>query len=146
MFMDNTIENCITAPDLKETDTRAKIRVRFIKGMEIKEIIEDLGIPEGTWDSSYWRNTHGLRDFVAEIKKERSLKLVENVSNNILTMDTTENPRMLAIKQKEAEFIRETLLKDHGYTKRSEVIGLNINKTEPLDEEQKKKLDTILNK
>ena len=111
-----------------------------------KEICEILGISIGTWDSAYWRNTQGLRDFVNEIKKERVLRTVEQFSKDLMSMNSEENAKLKAIQQKEAEFLRETLLKELGYTKRIETIGLNINKNEPLDDEQKAKLDKIVKK
>ena len=71
----------------------------------------------------------------------------EKVSKKILAMKAgKKNAKLLAIQQKEAEFIRETQGKDLGYSKRIETIGLNINKNEPLDDEQKKKLDNLLKK
>jgi hypothetical protein len=143
--MDTTIEEKQKL-SLQDNDTRSKIRTRYLKGYDIKEILAELNIPEGTYESALWRNTQGLRDFMTELKKEWFLMKTEQVSNEILDMDTTENAKILAIKQKEAEFIRETLLKDHGYTKRSEVVGFNVNKTEPLDDEQKAKLDKITGK
>lgn len=142
--IDNPLQNQVLS--LRDENVRSMIRTRYIKGYEIKEILKELKIPEGTYESALWRNTQGLRDFMIEIKKERFLNLAEDVSSEILTMETTKNAKMLAIKQKEAEFIRETLLKDHGYSKRIETIGLNINKTEPLDDEQKEKLNKLLKK
>lgn len=130
---------------LQEDDVRSKIRTRYVKGWTILAILDDLGIQQGTYDANLWRNTHGFRDFMTELKKEYFLTVTEAVSREILQMDTTENAKMLTIKQKEAEFIRETLLKDHGYTKRVETLGLNINKNEPLDDEQRAKLDKLLN-
>jgi hypothetical protein len=91
-------------------------------------------------------NKYGVRDFMKELKKERFLLKTEKLSDEILDLKAYDNAKMLAIKQKEAEFVRETLLKDEGYTKRVETIGLNINKTEALDDEQKKKLDMLINK
>jgi hypothetical protein len=89
-------------------------------------------------------NTHGFRDWLFEVKKERFLLKIEALSDDILDMDTENDAKLLAIKQKEAEFVRETLLNDRGYTKRVETIGLNINKNEPLDQEQRERLDKML--
>lgn len=132
--------------NLQEDSTQAKIRTLYMDGHNMYEIAEILEIPKGTIDSAFYRNTHNFRTFMVELKKERMLRNVERVSDEIIAMDTTENAKMLAIKQKEAEFIRETLLKDHGYSKRIETVGLNINKNEPLDPEQKAKLDKIIKK
>ena len=123
---------------------KEKIRTLYLKNHTIAEICKILDIPETTYSMSYYKNTSGLRDFMNDVKKERKLRQVERVSDDILQMDTTDH-KYLAIQQKEAEFVRETLLKDQGYTKRTEVFGLNVNKTEPLTEEQKEKLDKLIN-
>lgn len=138
------MKKAIKNASLQDDDVRSKIRTRYIKGWSIVAILEDLGIQQGTYDTNLWRNTNGFRDFMTELKKEYFLSVTEAVSRDILTMDTTENAKMLTIKQKEAEFIRETLLKDHGYTKRTETLGINLNKNEPLDDVQRAKLDELL--
>ena len=129
---------------LKLPDVRNKIRSLYVEGKNIKEIQAILDIACGTWDNAYYLNHHGFRDFMTELKKEYFLKATERVSREILDMDTTENAKMLAIKQKESEFLRETILKEHGYTKRIETFGVNVNKNEPLDDEQKEKLDRLV--
>lgn len=130
---------------LRELTTQQKIRTLYMDGNNMYEISHILGIPKGTIDNAYYLNRHNFRDFMTQLKKERFLRDIEKESQIIIDMDTDENPRLLATKQKEMEFIRETLLKDYGYTKRSEVVGFNINKNEPLDEDQKEKLNKILN-
>jgi hypothetical protein len=131
---------------LREDNVKNKIRSLYMDGKTLIEIGEILNIPKGTIDNAYYLNRHNFRDFMTELKKERFLNKTERVSNEILSMETGENAKMLAIKQKEAEFLRETLLKDHGYSKRIETIGLNINKNEPLDDEQRAKLDKLIKK
>ena len=140
----DTVEN--QSLSLQDNDTRNKIRSLWLNGKNIITIQGILGIANGTWDNAYYLNKYGFRDFITHVKKEKFLQLAESVSGEILNMQTTENAKMLAIKQKEAEFIRETLLKDHGYSKRIETIGLNINKNEPLDDDQKAKLDKLIKK
>lgn len=121
-----------------------KFRTLYLQGETIKRINELLTFNQNTFDAYYYLNKYGLRDYITEIKKERYLQSVERVSDKILSMDTEDNAKMLAIQQKEAEFIRETLLKEQGYTKRIETIGFNVNKNEPLDEDQKAKLDKLI--
>lgn len=144
--MENTSELTQNKISLQDEETRNRIRIMLIKGLEIKEICRELGVEDDTWYMNKYRNTSGFSDFLIDCKKQRFLKLTETVSNEILEMQTDENPRLLATKQKEAEFVRETLLKDHGYTKRSEVVGFNLNKTEPLDADQMARLDKLLTK
>lgn len=128
---------------LQNDDIRNKFRTLYLEGKEYKEINEILGISQGTFDSAYWRNTQGLRDWIQEIKKERVMQTVERFSKDLMAQEA-KNERIKAIQQKEAEFLRETLLKDQGYTKRVETLGFNLNKNEPLDDSQKKNLDKIL--
>jgi hypothetical protein len=129
---------------LQIDEFKNKFRTLYLEYTPINKINEILEFNQNTFDTYYYLNKYGLRDYINDIKKERYLKAVERVSNEILSMDTENNAKMLAIKQKESEFIRETLLKDFGYSKRVETIGLNINKTETLDEYQKAKLDKLL--
>ena len=131
---------------LSDNSVKFKIRSLYLDNKMIKEIRDAIGINENTWDSAYYLNTHGFRDFFLEIKKEKMLLDAERVSKEILAIDAQDNAKMLSIKQKEAEFLRETQGKDLGYSKRIETIGLNINKTEPLDDAQRAKLNRLLKK
>jgi hypothetical protein len=131
---------------LQNDDTRNQFRTLFLEGKEYIEICEILGIPKGTFDSAYYRNTHSLRDWLNEIKKERILRTVESFSKELMATNAQDNAKMKAIQQKEAEFLRETLLKEQGYTKRIETIGFNVNKNEPLDDEQKERLNKLIKK
>lgn len=129
---------------MKDPLARNRIRSLFMENKSITEIQQILNISRGTWENAYYLNHHGFRDFMNECKKERFLQITERVSKEILDMEAQGNAKMLAIKQKEAEFLRETLLKEHGYTKRIETIGLNVNKNEPLDEEQRERLNNLI--
>ena len=77
------------------------------------------------------------------MKKEEFLRNAESISRKVFNRDD-DTAKTLAIQQKEAEFLRETLGKDLGYSKRIETIGLNINKNEPLDPDQRARLDNLL--
>ncbi len=127
-------------------DKRNRIRTLWFDGESIKNICENIGVSVGTWDNYYYLNKYGFRDFVNSVKKEVFINNAEKISKEITSIDAKNNAKLLSIKQKEAEFLRETLGKDVGYSKRVETIGLNINKNEPLDDEQKKKLDKLFNK
>ena len=137
------IDTSITA-DLSSDDTRKHIRTLFLRGIPIKDIQERLNIKENNWLNAYYDNYRGFREYIDELKRLRVLAVVERFSTGLMSRDDEDNTKLTAIQQKEAEFLRETLLKDHGYTKRVENIGLNINKNEPLDAEQKAKLDKLL--
>ena len=137
-------ENSIS---LRDDSVRGRIRILYIDGNSMPQIMEKIGMSINTWDSAFYHDRHGIRDFYLQIKKEKMIMDAEKVSKKILAMKAgKKNAKLLAIQQKEAEFIRETQGKDLGYSKRIETIGLNINKNEPLDDEQKKKLDNLLKK
>lgn len=137
----------VSTNTLKDDEVRNRARSLYLQDKSIKSIQEELGVNEKQWEASYYLDIQGFRSFWLEVKKEKMLKDAEAVSNKILKMkDVENNAKMLAIQQKEAEFIRETQGKDMGYSKRIETIGLNINKTEPLDDDQKEKLNKLLKK
>ena len=127
---------------LLEQDTKGKIRTMWLNELSITDICKTLDVSTGTWDNYYWLNKNGFRDFINDVKKEYFLASAEKTSVKVLKKDD-ESAKILAIQQKEAEFLRETLGKDLGYSKRIETIGLNLNKNEPLDESQKAKLDKL---
>jgi len=104
-----------------------QIRKDIISGLMLREIQEKYTINDSTWDSWYYRNTQGFRDLVISAKKERMVKRAEDTSDEILSLQTKDDEGkpitdLLRIKQREAEFIRETLGKDH-YSKRQEQTG-----------------------
>lgn len=132
-------------PTLLNESIKNNFRTEYLKGKEIKQILLEMEIPEGTWNGYLWQNKYGLRDWYQDIKREYLLQEAERVSKEILNIkDAKNNAKILSIIQKEAEFLRETQGKEQGYSKRLETIGLNINKNEPLDDDQKEKLNKLL--
>lgn len=109
---------------LKEIDTQNKIRSLYLEGKNYKQIQEELNIPAGSWDSIYYRNEYGFRDFIQSIKKEYFIMKAEEFSRKLLNIDEQDDARMYAIKQKEVEFLRETLGKDN-YSKKTEIDNTN---------------------
>jgi hypothetical protein len=128
-----------------DENVRAKIRTLYLEGKENKEIQAILGIPRGTWDNFYYLNRYDFRDFMDSCKRAYFLQETEKASRDFLAIKNDDSAKMQAIRQKEAEFVRETLLKDHGYTKRTENINMNIQR-EPLDDKQLATIDRILKK
>ncbi len=121
-------------PTLQDDDVQNKFRTLYMQNKGIQEIMEILGIPYGTYLSAYYRNTHNIRDFVNALKKERFLALAEDFSNKLMNTAEDEDVRFYAIKQKEAEFLRETLGKDN-YSKKTEIdnttpITINVKSYE----------------
>jgi len=105
---------------LQDDDMRNHIRSLMLENKSIVEICREIGITENTWYLNYWRNTEMFRDFINGVKKEIFLNKAEAISNKIMEADSTEDVRVLAIQQKEAEFLRETLGKDN-YSKKTEI-------------------------
>lgn len=132
--------------NLHDDEVRNKLRSLLMDGKNFKESMEVLDISIGTFDAAYWRNTQGLRDFINDVKKEMFLKEAEKLSHEIMNTSHEDDARILAIKQKEAEFLRETLGKDI-YSKKTEIdqqqpITINVNSLkdrlpEPIDTQPK---------
>jgi hypothetical protein len=109
---------------LQDTSARNRIRTLIVEGKNIKQIQELLGISPGTWDTYYWRDDKGFRNFVLDCQDERlrllARKNIEEVANMVLP--DTEDPRWLKIKTDTSQFIVETLEKDR-FSKKSEDKG-----------------------
>jgi hypothetical protein len=129
---------------LLDENIRGNIRTLWLNDNDYKTICEKLKISQGTWDNYYFLNRYGFRDFIQKVKAEKFLLNAETISQEVFNQKSEDNAKILAIKQKEAEFIRETLGKDLGYSKRPDSININVNKNEALDDEQKKRLTTLL--
>lgn len=91
-----------------------QIRLKVLEGKSIKEIREALDIPEGTWDSWYYRETHGFREKIMRWKAERFLALAEDNMPELLAAKS-ENVRADMTK-----FVMETAGKE-VYSKKSEL-------------------------
>lgn len=123
VFFYNTGMNAGRPSELNDELT-FKIRKEVLNGESYKSIQEKLDIDPDTWDGWVWRDYKGFRENLNSWKKERLLKKTEALSEEILDTPHGEDTRMLSIKQKESEFIRETLGKEF-YSKRNEVTGAN---------------------
>lgn len=118
-----------------------KIRALVLKGTKYKDIQQELKISEASWDSWVYKNYLDFRDNLMSWRHERMVRLSEGVSEEILAMPTVirrmvgegetadiveaHDIQALRVKQKESEFVRETLGKDLGYSKRNELTGKN---------------------
>lgn len=94
-----------------------QIKRLFLNGMMVKDIQKKLGIKPNTWDSWMWRNTQGFRDMYNRAKLEKMIDLTEKLSIEILEqshIDTSGkvDNALLSTKQREAQFIRETVAKE----------------------------------
>ena len=104
-----------------------KIRELVLQGTSELEMQKILDIPSGTWDYWKWKNYQGFADKLMTYKHERKLVLADMVSDEVLTaqavFDDKIDVQLLGQKLKESQFIRETLGKDKGYSKRIEQTG-----------------------
>lgn len=106
-----------------------KIKRCILDGMTLRDLAKHCEISEDTiydWSSRNYRN---FSDKVEGWKRDRKLILADITSDTILTLPVNDengklDKELLRIKQKEAEFIRETLGKEI-YSKRSELTGAN---------------------
>jgi hypothetical protein len=111
------------ALSLKTDEFKTSFRTEYLKGKTVRDILAFLNVPDGTWDNAVYLNHHGIRDFYNDCKAELFIKKTEDISDRIMAMDTDAlSDKRLAIQQKEAEFIRETLGKNL-YSKRIEQTG-----------------------
>lgn len=113
-------------------DLVLEIRKRVLDNENYINIQAVLGINENTWDTWVHKNYKDFRTNLQNWKAERIIRKAEKVGETILDMphtDVDDKGRhiilgdVLRVKQKEAEFNRETLGKEIGYTKRAEQTG-----------------------
>jgi hypothetical protein len=106
-----------------------KIKQGILDGLTLRDIAKQSELNESTlynWSSENYLN---LADKIEGWKRDRKLLLADITSDTIQTLPVVDengklDKELLKIKQKEAEFIRETLGKQH-YSKRTELGGLN---------------------
>lgn len=144
-----------------------KVRTLLLQGMDIKHIQRITGINKSNWDTWYHDNYLNFRDFVNDTRRERLLRLAEDVSDTILSLPDTKvmlvkHPTLkdedgepvyvevetkqletLRLKQSEAEFVRETLGRTEGYAKRTENLGFVVKVNKDLPQEKKDEIEKI---
>lgn len=135
----------------------SKIKERVLEGDDLRKIANTLQISESSLYTWHFKNYLNLADKIAGWRRDRKLMKAEMFSDELLDMSVRQpvitedgvqydviNPHILRTKQKEAEFVRETLGKDIGYSKRSELTGAGGEALIPVDEATKKKSDKAL--
>lgn len=109
---------------------KAKIRIAIFESEErptMANIGKKTKINYSTIKDWVYRNYKGFDEFWRGCLRDRMLMLAESVSEDVLCAASTNekgeiDKELLRIKQKEAEFIRETLGKE-SYSKRNEHTG-----------------------
>jgi len=133
----------------KLTDELFKeIKRSILDGNDLKETAKICEINEGTFYVWHSNNYLNLADKIDGWKRDRKLMLADVTSDIIQTLPVFDDngkldKELLKIKQKEAEFIRETLGKQH-YSKRSELTGKD-GEAIIVNQEDKSKTDNIIN-
>lgn len=122
-----------------------KIRAQVLEGKTYISIQANLGVKPDTWDRWVYDNYQDFRTNLNNWKHERMLKQAEGFSDELMDMSHHLAHKVLAIKQKEAEFLRETLGKTIGYTKRNELTGADGASLIPVDDGKKKNTDKAIN-
>lgn len=93
-----------------------KVRDGVLDGKTRKEIAESIGLSAESFRYHLYENTANVRSMVREYEVERMLQEAERVSSEILSVDAFNggkriDGKVLEVKQKEASFLREKLVK-----------------------------------
>jgi len=104
-----------------------KIKSCVLEGKNIRETASFCEIPENTFYDWTARNYLNISDKIEGWQRDKRLRLANITSDTIQTLPVIDengkvDKELLKIKQKESEFIRETLGKEI-YSKRSELTG-----------------------
>jgi len=120
------------------TDTLLlQIRNEVLKGSETREVAKTLAINENTlydWKSN---NYQKRQDKWNAWETQRMLKQAETFSDRLMSMSTTNpdgsiNKGLVAIQQKESEFLREKLLIARDKYNSGNVVNVNVALPQPI--------------
>ncbi len=103
--------------ELEDKEFLLKIKELVLEGKSEVEMQEILEIPKGTWNTWKYTNFHNFSDLMLIYKQERILLKAEA---NMEVLLESEDERVMADMTK---FSLETLGKDKGYSKRTEMTG-----------------------
>lgn len=117
----------MSRPSDLTTELTLQIRNLVLEGKMYKDIQAELDVLPGTWDKWYYEDYKDFRKNLQSWKAERLIKKTEKLSEEILDMNHFSvkedseviNTDVLRVKQKESEFVRETLGKN-VYSKKVE--------------------------
>ena len=115
------------------------IRKLYLDGQNYKNIQEILDIKPTTWDR--WVHLN-YKDFRVNLKNWKKEKIIESAEANLPSLLASEDER---IKTVNTWNTLETLAKDEGYTKRTELTGKGGKDLTP-DKETQDRVDNTLDK
>ena len=117
----------MSRPSDLTTELTLQIRNLVLEGKKYLEIQKELEIPANTWDAWVYKDYKDFRKDLNSWRKERLIKKSERLSEEILDLnyykeDSKIDADLLRIKQRESEFVRNTLGKE-DYSTRQEHTG-----------------------
>jgi predicted DNA-binding protein YlxM (UPF0122 family) len=124
-------------PTLLTDEAVLIIKDCVLDGMNSKEIAEKLGVSENTVYSWRHNNTKGIVDKINTWETQRMLVQAESFSDKLMNMNTlnpdgTVNKGLVAIQQKESEFLREKLLIARDKYNSGNVVNVNVALPQPI--------------
>lgn len=102
---------------LQDEQFLLKIKELVLNNKTESEMQEILDIPKGTWDYWKWKNYESFQDKLLSYRHERML---QKAQSNIEVLQDSEDER---VNLQANTFVLETLGKDNGFSKRTEMTG-----------------------
>lgn len=114
-----------------------KIKDNILEGRTLRETAVNIGIPESTLYSWKYDNYQNLADKLSTWETQRMLKQAEDFSKKLMSMSTVDEKgridnRLVAIQQKESEFLREKLLIARDKYNSQQVTNINVVLPQPI--------------
>lgn len=114
-----------------------QIKDGILDGLPLIEIAKKIGVSENTLYAWKSRNNTGLQDKINTYEAMRQLKEADAFSKKLMSMSTTNpdgsiNKGLVAIQQKESEFLREKLLIARDKYNSGNVVNVNIALPQPI--------------
>ena len=127
-----------TGPEsILTNDLVSKLKENIMDGKTLRETASIVGIPESTlysWKSDNYQN---IADKINTWETQRMLKQAEDFSKKLMAMPTVDengklDSRLVAIQQKESEFLREKLLIARDKYNSGNVVNVNVALPQPI--------------
>lgn len=103
-------------------DLFAKLKKAILDGKTLRDFAKENNIPESTVYTWSYDNYLNMSDKVEMWKRDRKLLLAERNIEGILCLPY-EDKEVVRVVADMSKFVSETLGKDKGYSKRSELTG-----------------------
>ena len=132
------VKKAKTGPESTLTDdVMSRLRDYVLQGKEVPEMSKLLDIPHNTLYTWKSKNYLNLQDKWNTWETQRMLVNAEKFSDELMLMSTlnpdgTVNKGLVAIKQKESEFLREKLLIARDKYNSNQVTNINVVLPQPI--------------